>query len=451
MRNKEPSVAGYWTASSSSRWGYLSLFKKFFGSHYANSAADDTVAVVDVETTGLFPGGNDRIVEIAIVLILPDGEIQTEYETLVNPSRDLGPTRIHGISAQEVLQAPSFGDIAGDVLEIISNATVIAGHNVSFDKRFIVNEYQRLGVAIPDIPLMCTCNLLGRNSLSVCCEEFGITFDGIPHRALVDARATAKLIAQLCVEDKSILKRYRIRDVSWPAVKPSGVACFTRDHAQVLLQKPPAFLQRLAEKMHHDQEATPENILAYEVLIDRILEDRTIDANEEKSFLQAAIEWKLSQDQINQVHTKYVHSLAVLALADGTVSKTELRELQDVARLLGQDLACLDDALKSAAAQLVAGKPNPQTCDSAELAGKKVCFTGDIETTICGKPLTRDVAEALAAKAGLQIANNVSKKLDILVVADPNTQSGKARKARDYGIRILTDTVFWRMIGVSVD
>lgn len=429
----------------------MSFFKKLFGSHYANSAADDAVAVIDVETTGLFPGGNDRIIEIAVVLISPDGQIQTEYETLVNPSRDLGPTRIHGISAQEVLQAPSFGEIAGDVLAILSNATVIAGHNVSFDKRFVVKEYERLGVIIPEIPLLCTCNLLGRNSLSVCCEDFGITFDGMPHRALIDARATAKLISQLYIEDNNILKKYRISDVSWPVVKTTGVACFTRDHAQVMLQKPPAFLQRLAEKMHHDQEATPENILAYEVLIDRILEDRTIDVNEEKSLLQVAIEWKLSQDQINQVHTKYVHSLAVLALADGTVSETELCELQDVARLLGHDLACLDDVLKSAAAQLAAGKPNPQTRDSAELVGKKVCFTGELRTTIGGKPLTRDVAEALAEKVGLQIANNVSKKLDILVVADPNTQSGKARKARDYGIRILTDTVFWRMIGVSVD
>ena len=72
----------------------------------------DRIAVVDVETTGLSPWRHDRIVEIAIVLVSPDGEIHAEYETLVNPKRDLGPTRIHQISASDVLRAPSFTDVA---------------------------------------------------------------------------------------------------------------------------------------------------------------------------------------------------------------------------------------------------------------------------------------------------------------------------------------------------
>jgi DNA polymerase-3 subunit epsilon len=44
----------------------------------------------------------------------------------------------------------------------------------------------------------------------------------------------------------------------------------------------------------------------------------------------------------------------------------------------------------------------------------------------------------------------VTKKLDILVVADPHTQSGKARKARQYGTRIVHEPVFWQMLGVTV-
>jgi len=46
---------------------------------------------------------------------------------------------------------------------------------------------------------------------------------------------------------------------------------------------------------------------------------------------------------------------------------------------------------------------------------------------------------------------NVTKKLDLLVVSDPNTQSGEARKARNYGTRILAEAVFWRMVGVAID
>jgi len=49
------------------------------------------------------------------------------------------------------------------------------------------------------------------------------------------------------------------------------------------------------------------------------------------------------------------------------------------------------------------------------------------------------------------VASGVTKKLDFLVVADPNTQSGKAKKARDYGIRILADSAFWQLAGINVD
>ena len=35
-------------------------------------------AVVDLETTGLFPGGHDRIVEVGVVLVSPDGEVEDQ-------------------------------------------------------------------------------------------------------------------------------------------------------------------------------------------------------------------------------------------------------------------------------------------------------------------------------------------------------------------------------------
>lgn len=38
----------------------------------------DQIAVIDVETTGLSPWRHDRVVEIAIVVISPDGMVQTE-------------------------------------------------------------------------------------------------------------------------------------------------------------------------------------------------------------------------------------------------------------------------------------------------------------------------------------------------------------------------------------
>jgi DNA polymerase-3 subunit epsilon len=45
----------------------------------------------------------------------------------------------------------------------------------------------------------------------------------------------------------------------------------------------------------------------------------------------------------------------------------------------------------------------------------------------------------------------VTQNLDLLVVADPETNSGKARKARDYGTRVIAETSFWPMIGIEVE
>ena len=52
---------------------------------------------------------------------------------------------------------------------------------------------------------------------------------------------------------------------------------------------------------------------------------------------------------------------------------------------------------------------------------------------------------------GTSWEKNVIKKLDYLVAVDPDSMSGKAKKAREYGIRIIAEHVFWRMLGVDVE
>ncbi|MEU6717374.1 exonuclease domain-containing protein [Nonomuraea sp. NPDC046802] len=56
-------------------------------------------AVIDTETTGLRPTWHDRIIELGIVHLDASGEITREWGSLVNPGRDLGPQRIHRITA----------------------------------------------------------------------------------------------------------------------------------------------------------------------------------------------------------------------------------------------------------------------------------------------------------------------------------------------------------------
>lgn len=52
--------------------------------------------IVEVETTGVYARGRDLVIEAAVIRFRPDaGEIEDECVTLVNPKRDIGPTRIH--------------------------------------------------------------------------------------------------------------------------------------------------------------------------------------------------------------------------------------------------------------------------------------------------------------------------------------------------------------------
>ncbi|MFM8250321.1 MAG: exonuclease domain-containing protein [Planctomycetota bacterium] len=415
--------------------------------------SDPRIAVIDLETTGLWPWRHDRIVEIAIVTFSPDGTILSEYETLVNPQRDIGPTGIHNITSAEILRAPTFDLIAGDVLRVLRDADVIAGHNVSFDHRFLQKAYLDLALSWPELPLLCTCNLLGRNNLRACCEEFGVAVDGMPHRALNDARATARLVSSLCAEDRQLLQRFQITKKDWPQLLARETPCYRREHAQEQLNRPPSFLQRLAARIHHDVDSDPPNVLAYMALIDRILEDRVIDEREEETVIHAAIEFGLTNAQLNSAHAQYLQNLAVLALSDGVITDLERRDLQAVARLLGQDSSLLDQMLNTAVRQLQATRRLSTASRSIDhtLAGKRICFTGELLGTIGGEPITRQIAEEIAAAGGAEIAGNVSKRLDLLVVADPNTQSGKARKARELGVRIVSEAVFWQMTGTAVD
>ena len=69
--------------------------------------ASGVFSVLDTETTGLFPGGHDRIAEIAIVRMNRDGEVLDRWETLVNPQRDLGKQSLHVVGIVDTLSTPN--------------------------------------------------------------------------------------------------------------------------------------------------------------------------------------------------------------------------------------------------------------------------------------------------------------------------------------------------------
>lgn len=72
--------------------------------------------VLDVETTGLHPEQGDRICEVAVVRMRGDGTVLDEYSTLVVPGVPLRNAEYHQITEAQIVRAPSFADIAGDLI-----------------------------------------------------------------------------------------------------------------------------------------------------------------------------------------------------------------------------------------------------------------------------------------------------------------------------------------------
>ena len=414
------------------------------------------IAVIDVETTGLFPLRHDRVVEVAAIVIDGDGRILREFVSLVNPGRDIGPSSIHGLSAEDVLHAPQFGDIAGLLVETLQGTVAIAGHNVRFDYQFIESEFSRIASPLPQCFTICTMELAGGGKLTEACCDYGIELDGEAHYALADARATARLLSILLPDHPRIAQKLsRLMPIQWPRIPSTGKQPITRDESRRRQTEPPTFLQRLLGRMHTASEpiATEGAVMAYAALLDRVLEDRHVDDSEAGALVEMAAKWGLSGEQINIAHREYMNQLAIAAVADGVVTEAERRDLKLVARLLGQEKRDLEQILQEAAAKVASAPLATAATPTAEagLTGKRVCFTGELQCHYNGELITRQLAEELATKAGLVVMDSVTKKLDLLVLADPHSQSGKAKKARQYGIRIMHESVFWKAIGVAVE
>lgn len=157
-------------------------------------------AVLDTETTGILPGFRHRIAEIAVIHLDHDGPVTGEWCTLVNPERDVGPQSIHGIRAAEVRRAPTFGQIAGDLVERLHRRVPVA-HNWAFDAMHLRAEFARLEIETPfEISAgLCTMTIAATalpgsaRSLLECCEWVGLALKEW-HTALADARAAGTLL-----------------------------------------------------------------------------------------------------------------------------------------------------------------------------------------------------------------------------------------------------------------
>ena len=110
------------------------------------------LAFFDLETTGVNVA-SDRIVEIAILKIFPDGRIETrpadENERfLINPQMPipLETSLIHGIYDEDVKDAPSFADVADKIFKFLFDCDLAGFNSNKFDVPILAEEFLRCGI-----------------------------------------------------------------------------------------------------------------------------------------------------------------------------------------------------------------------------------------------------------------------------------------------------------------
>ncbi len=391
-------------------------------------------ATLDFETTGLAPASN-RVIEIGVVRTSPSGKIVDEFTSLVNPQRDVGRTDIHGISAGMLSSAPTFSEISGHLVEILDGAVVVA-HNASFDSRFLSAEFHREQRAHVPFDLLCTLELMyqgyprGPRKLVECCRFLEISIRDA-HCALDDAQMASDLL-------HSLLKR--VRPAALP--EPCQISKMPMTHGvpvardRVLHPRDieASFLSTLISLLPDDGSMGVTSAVSaaqYLNLLDKVLEDRRIDEAEALELVSLAGEIGLSSERIAGLNSGYMANLCTMAVADGEVTDAERADLSTVARLLKiEDWEPLLLAEKHISHSDLAGGLAP---------GLTVCFTGEMSAP-------RSHYESRAIHAGLEVKSSVTKKLDLLVVADSDSESTKARRARELGVRILHENVFLRML-----
>jgi DNA polymerase-3 subunit epsilon len=404
-------------------------------------------AVIDTETTGLSPKLKHRVIEMAVVLVDEAGRIEDQWCTLLNPDRDLGPQHIHGIRGSDVLHAPRFEDVAGYLAERLAGRVLVA-HNLPFDLTFIDAEYDRMGVPFPvtrDMGL-CTMTLASSylegagRSLRECCAAAGVPLEGW-HSALADATATAGLLGHYLAACGAPIPWTdsigRAADVLWPRLEVVDCPPATRSSSTPgrLASGEAGLLAELADFMPRVE--TSDVADPYLAVLDEALADRYLSADENAALGALAISLELSDVEIRRLHKDYLYALARVALADHHLSDTEEADLSRVASILGLPDGAVPAALEAASESQVF---HPDGGDLPLERGDLIVFTGDM-----GEP--REVWMQRAAEHGFVPHPSVTKKVRLVVAADPDSLSGKAKKARGYDIPIISVDEFRRALG----
>jgi DNA polymerase-3 subunit epsilon len=106
------------------------------------------MVIFDLETTGV-DVSRDRIVEISIIKVSPDGSEDVKNHR-INPTIPIPAeaTKVHGITNEDVKDCPTFKEVAGSLAAYIEGCDVTGYNSIKFDVPLLVEEFLRAGIDV---------------------------------------------------------------------------------------------------------------------------------------------------------------------------------------------------------------------------------------------------------------------------------------------------------------
>ena len=199
--------------------------------------------VLDTETTGLNPKLGDRIIEIGCVELLNRRLSEHSFHTYLNPEREveLGATRVHGLTREDLMAKPKFAEVAAAFLDYVRGAELII-HNADFDVEFLNMELALAGFAPLEQHVARITDTLSsakelhpgkKNSLDALCERY---FVDNSKRSLHGALADAYLLAE-CYLAMTRGQESLMMELDAPSAAAAGAAGMILDVAKLIVQR----------------------------------------------------------------------------------------------------------------------------------------------------------------------------------------------------------------------
>jgi DNA polymerase-3 subunit epsilon len=159
-------------------------------------------------------------------------------------------------------------------------------------------------------------------------------------------------------------------------------------------------------------------------------------AVEQEGLIEVAQALDLTYADALGLHRDYLTALAGVAWSDGMVTDDGRQDLRNVAALLGLGEQDAEIALRKTRTT----EEESRWGQFRLRPGDLVAFTGQLADQ-------RDEWETRAIRGGLQVTGGgVTRRTRLLVAADPDSLSGKAAKARQYGIPIVSPEAFGKLV-----